>query len=266
MDYEKIITDGIRYADHYRDVNESINALSDYFKREAKRAERDNFVAVERFFVDCEVRLKEWKSKIIEQLKNDVFQVKHDTNAYICQQRQKDLPISNNLINSLKCLESNTEEQIKEVEKGLSINVYNDINTSSLRYDFSNGVFIYYHEINRLIHSIAMAKEKPTDTNATAKTAAQVTIPDYLLNEMQKRGYIEDKAAKPLKWLETKSLLAYFVDVANEELKLKKGDKRQIRPFETMFNETGLIGCINEYKNKTGQLPHGYKEIDDLFK
>ena len=93
----------------------------------------------------------------------------------------------------------------------------------------------------------------------------QLIIPDNILNELKRLNYIEKVEAYPLKWLESKSLLAYFVDVANDKLNLKKGQKRQIKLFEEMFNETGLTGCINEYKNKTGQLPQGYKDIDKLF-
>ena len=87
-------------------------------------------------------------------------------------------------------------------------------------------------------------------------------LPSDLLGKMQTQGFI---TIWPLKWLKSKSLLAYFVDVANNKLNLKHGQKRSIKPFETMFNVSGLGGCMNEYKNKTGQYPQGYIDIDRLF-
>jgi len=68
----------------------------------------------------------------------------------------------------------------------------------------------------------------------------------------------------PLVWNETKGLLAYFVDVANDHYKLKHGEKRIIKPFELMFDQKGLTGAINDYK-KTGDLPIGYERIMALF-
>ena len=90
-------------------------------------------------------------------------------------------------------------------------------------------------------------------------------LPNMLLVKLQQSGCIKDITVRPLKWEKSKSLLAYFVDVANDKLNLKKGQKRQIKPFETLFNVLGLTDCINEYQNKTGQPPQGYKDIDNLF-
>jgi hypothetical protein len=104
-------------------------------------------------------------------------------------------------------------------------------------------------------------------TERTEAQTKQLKIPAAALQALQEKGFIENAAARPLKWLgKSKALLAYFVDVANEKLKLKdSGGRRQIKPFETLFNETGLQNCINEYKNKTGQLPQGYTDIDKIF-
>jgi hypothetical protein len=60
-------------------------------------------------------------------------------------------------------------------------------------------------------------------------------------------------------------LLAYFAEIANEKLNLKNGEKRQIKPFETLFNVSGLTSAINDYK-KIGTFPVGYREIDRLFR
>jgi hypothetical protein len=82
---------------------------------------------------------------------------------------------------------------------------------------------------------------------------------------LQENGYIEDTTTRPLKWLKSKLLLAYFVDVANDELNLKHGSKRRIRPFEELFNVEGLTVAISNYK-KTGDLPIGCVDVDKLFK
>jgi hypothetical protein len=116
---------------------------------------------------------------------------------------------------------------------------------------------IIFNEIERL-------KQQLDNTNYYTKIP-KFELPNDLLNKLQKAGFIENAANMPLKWLKSNSLLAYFVDVANSKLNLKHGQKRLIKPFETMFNVSGLAGCINEYKNKTGQYPQGYKEIDSLF-
>ena len=107
------------------------------------------------------------------------------------------------------------------------------------------------------------AKQAIEQENSTAVEYEKI-IPDNLLIKLQKQGFIENSQELPLKWLKKKALLAYFADVANDKLNLKYGEKRQIRPFETLFNVSGLTSAINDYK-KTGDLPVGYKDIDKLF-
>ena len=102
------------------------------------------------------------------------------------------------------------------------------------------------------------------ERSQTIKRPQQQLIPDNILNKLQREGFIEDAKNYPLTWTKSKSLLAYFVDVANDKLGLKHGEKRKIKPFETMFDVTGLTGSINDCKNK-GQLPIGYKVIDEIF-
>lgn len=86
-------------------------------------------------------------------------------------------------------------------------------------------------------------------------------IPDNILDRLYQVGFIKKE---PLKWMKSKALLAYFVEVANDELNLRRGEKRQVRPFEIIFNTKGLTGAKNDYK-KTGVLPFGHKEIDKIF-
>jgi hypothetical protein len=122
-----------------------------------------------------------------------------------------------------------------------------------------NAVDTPLNMINKLNTKI---DSEESTTNNTANHQ-QFTLPDNLLRELQEQGFIENAAVTPLKWLKTKSLLAYFVDVANDKLKLKHGDRRQIKPFETLFDVSGLQCCINNYK-KTGDLPVDYEIVDKL--
>lgn len=94
--------------------------------------------------------------------------------------------------------------------------------------------------------------------------ATNLVLPDEVLKKLERGGYIENTTERPLKWKKTKSLLAYFVETANDTLNLKHGVKRQIKPFEILFNVTGLTSAINDYK-KTGDLPIGHNDILNLF-
>lgn len=79
-------------------------------------------------------------------------------------------------------------------------------------------------------------------------------------------GFCDDN----YKWLKSKSLLAYFVENACENLKLNKGeydgrDKISWKPFEILFNIKGLACAKRDYQ-KTGTLPRGSSDVDELFK
>ena len=70
-------------------------------------------------------------------------------------------------------------------------------------------------------------------------------------------------------WKKTKALLAYFADKASEYLELGKGEydgkaKTSWKPFESLFGISGLSGAKRDYQ-KTGTLPDGYKDVDNLF-
>lgn len=101
----------------------------------------------------------------------------------------------------------------------------------------------------------------------------RVFIPEKLNNDNAKA--IISKAidmglcSSSYKWLKTKSLLAYFADKASEYLKLGKGEydgkvKTSWKPFESLFGISGLSGAKRDYQY-TGNLPDGYKDVDNLF-
>lgn len=71
-------------------------------------------------------------------------------------------------------------------------------------------------------------------------------------------------------WLKTKMLLAYFADIACDKLSLSRAEqdgkpKTNWKPFETLFGISGLSFSRNIYRNKTGNLPKGFEEVDSIF-
>ena len=116
----------------------------------------------------------------------------------------------------------------------------------------------------RSLRNIVQNRQIETSQIDTDTTTAICIIPNNILEALCQAGFVGNIKARPLKWIKSKSLLAYFVDVANDKLNLKHGEKRQIKPFETMFDVKGLTSAINDYK-KTGDYPVGYKDIDKLF-
>lgn len=115
-------------------------------------------------------------------------------------------------------------------------------------------------------------EQQPKEDNEN-DCSTDISLPEELNNENAKS--IISKAIKAglcdhnYKWLKTKSLLAYFADRASEYLKLGKGEydgnvKTSWKPFETLFGFSGLSGAKRDYK-KTGTLPDGNKDVDNLF-
>lgn len=156
-----------------------------------------------------------------------------------------------------------------ESDKKFDRNIYGDsvkMTSTHQLVDFASDLW------NILTDCITGTEQKEQVINESTKESQQITILDNVLNKLQpylnvlqEKGFIEDATERHLKWLKSKSLLAYFVDVANDKLSLKKGVKRTIKPFEILFNVSGLTGLINDYKNKTGQKPESYKDIDMIF-
>lgn len=105
------------------------------------------------------------------------------------------------------------------------------------------------------------AVEIPDELNTDkAKELFQKAI-DAGLISVTENGY---------QWKKTKALLAYFADLANEHLKLGKGEyggkaKISWKPFESLFGVSGLAGARLDYQ-KDGRYPDGYDQVDSLFK
>ena len=115
--------------------------------------------------------------------------------------------------------------------------------------------------IKRLVEVLAsLSGNQATPMNNQQPETKAGTIPDELstqkakrlLNKATKAGFISVNDGR-YKWEKTKALCAYFAD------------KASWKPFEQLFCLSGLSGCKNDWKNKTGAMPRGYKDIDNLF-
>lgn len=107
-----------------------------------------------------------------------------------------------------------------------------------------------------------------------AEVSERPNIPEVLRTEKAAKMF-EKAISKGLcdecyKWNYSKSLLAYFADRASEYLQLSKAEqdgKPKVfwKPFETLFQISGLSGARNTYTNKTGILPKNHKIVDAIF-
>jgi ribosomal protein S8 len=120
--------------------------------------------------------------------------------------------------------------------------------------------------IDFLKRRLCEINNKTTDNTDTA-TEFVMTIPDNILQALQQAGFIENAAAKPLKWLKSKFLLAFFVEKIcekadneciskyknkNKNNLFRKGAKYVVKPFETLFNVTGITAAKNDNKRGNG--------------
>lgn len=108
-------------------------------------------------------------------------------------------------------------------------------------------------------------KPKPLNQNKPLNTMTS-SQKEIIFLKLKETGYFIE-SNNNYQWTGSKALLAYFVDVASDILKLRPNNNRiPWKPFEQLFNITGLSSSRNEYKNKTGSLPDGYEKINSLFK
>lgn len=105
------------------------------------------------------------------------------------------------------------------------------------------------------------------------ENSESLPLPDLLNTDKAKallnKAIIAGLCDDTYKWLNSKALLAYFVDKASESLGLCKGEydgkpKTSWKPFEVLFGVKGLSGAKRDYQ-KTGTLPYGYNDVDKLF-
>ncbi|MDR1348372.1 MAG: hypothetical protein LBJ63_08130 [Prevotellaceae bacterium] len=137
-------------------------------------------------------------------------------------------------------------------------------------YHYLNFVFRLIRIINDLIidfnlkfdnQKYPLHKIVEYEKQVEQKQDSQRLISDNIVNKLVKDKII---IKKPLKWLKSKSLLAYFVVGMCEKDKLKHGQKRLLKPFENRFNVKGLSSAINDIK-KVGTPPADYEMINKIL-
>ena len=143
------------------------------------------------------------------------------------------------------------------------------------------------NDIRLGILEVMEEQEKPTQESSTdighaqqlsdaqvAEVSPQPVIPEELRTEkaakMFRKAISIGLCDECYHWKHSKVLLAYFADRASEYLQLSKAEqdgKKKVfwKPFETLFQVSGLSGARNTYTNKTGILPQNHKKVDAIF-
>ena len=143
------------------------------------------------------------------------------------------------------------------------------------------------NDIRLGILEVMEEQEKPTQESSTdighaqqlsdaqvAEVSPQPVIPEELRTEkaakMFRKAISKGLCDECYHWKHSKVLLAYFADRASEYLQLSKAEqdgKPKVfwKPFETLFQVSGLSGARNTYTNKTGILPQNHKIVDAIF-
>ena len=155
---------------------------------------------------------------------------------------------------------------------------FGEILTKNEIYLFLNRELDYWEKYREIGIITRSSKPKQLKTNLTE------TQRGLLFDLLAKGGFILDENKdcfiwafgkptekqpehfKPVKWDESKALLAYFVDIFNCTVLGNDGKEKrtQWKPFELIFDQSGLRGAKNDYQ-KTGTLPIGNKYIDKII-
>ncbi len=150
------------------------------------------------------------------------------------------------------------------VSKIKSENKTNEINTEEINQQLET-----IEQINTKIDS----EIKSINTNLSPKQL------NFLVEGLIELGCIDEKnkgdlltflgiqnrkqSINTIKWKKSKMLCAYFVDKFNCDILNK--DRIIWKPFEALFSQSKLVDSRNHYRNKTGDKPMGYKDINVLF-
>lgn len=140
--------------------------------------------------------------------------------------------------------------------------------------DYKEGHGLFYDAIEErrkvLLQTNAQIEDKKEVLHRKReKTGTPSEFDDEQAKEILKKAINAGLCDNDYNWLKTKSLLAYFADRVSEYLKLGKGEydgkaKTSWKPFEILFGISGLSGAKRDFQ-KTGTLPDGHKDVDNLF-
>lgn len=140
--------------------------------------------------------------------------------------------------------------------------------------DYKEGHGLFYDAIEErrnvlLQTNVQIEDKKEVLHRKREETGTPPEFDDEQAKEILKKAINAGLCDNDYKWLKTKSLLAYFADRVSEYLKLGKGEydgkaKTSWKPFEILFGISGLSGAKRDFQ-KTGTLPDGHKDVDNLF-
>jgi hypothetical protein len=226
MEKKKLIIEG--YKGH------RTMPLVSFFKQQAQIAKRDNFVEFTDFFNGCKVVVSDWKRSITSRCDRSIKtlngSINYWQNLFIYDDGEwaKRVKKNGGIIDDYS-LNRHHEEQkvdkvqkVKELEKEKEewqyekhcIEIYLDDYTlkygEEKRNFFDNTperqyITLKYNTLVEIENSIQQAEQEltPPDAATNTKTPQQITLPDNLLQALQQAGFIENAAAKPLKWIKS---------------------------------------------------------------
>ncbi|MDR1552593.1 MAG: hypothetical protein LBS69_03900 [Prevotellaceae bacterium] len=256
LNFKKIIIEG---------YNEQCSMLVDYFKQQAQLAKRDNFVEFAVFFNRCKDVVIGWRDDIKRQYQRTIEERQYIVGFYKNElERGKTIDRGGEPIQDII---NRYESGIKNImEAGYANNNryfrcevdMQDSDSRPVRY------VLYYSDLEAIFTTLLQVKQELIPSRHQTITIPDKTdyqIPSEILQALEQNGIITQN---PLEWLKSKSLLAYFVVGMCETYKLKHGQKRQLKPFETLFNVKNLSNTINDIK-KVGTKPPDCETINQIL-
>jgi len=278
-------------------ITERIEQGSSYlsfFKREAQISKRDNFVEFSDFFNGCSNVVESYHKDLKRQFDERIEDQNHSIRL-IKFGRADDHILSNTYS------EAEKEEILKDFETqkqhiidlGLSDYVCMISESGEITDHTSYKYSINQQAMLELLFDIIQAEKELTNPILIPQVQMPANTPSQLLGKiperivcalysaMCKKKLIEPDEESFLFWFgvssnapanlkrlvwtgKSSSLLALFVEVANDKLDLMHGERRLIAPFEMMFGVSNISGSISDYK-KRGIVPLDSKIIYKLF-
>jgi hypothetical protein len=157
--------------------------------------------------------------------------------------------------------------------------IYDNIYYIWVNYIINDTNEINIEEINQQLETIEQINTKIDSEIKSINTNLSPKQLNFLVEGLIELGCIDEKnkgdliaflgiqnrkqSINTIKWKKSKMLCAYFVDKFNCDILNK--DRIIWKPFEALFSQSKLVDSRNHYRNKTGDKPMGYKDINVLF-
>jgi len=132
--------------------------------------------------------------------------------------------------------------------------------------------YLYSTELGKMVQQAIFEESRTTDKGSVEAFKLPTELDTNEARKLFQKAIeagLMSKTTSGYEWNKSKALCAYFADRASENLGLSKRQydgraKISWKPFETLFNLTGLSTARNDYQ-KTGTLPNGSENVDSLF-